>query len=58
MSKWSVKDSLELYDVPAWSAGFFGILPNGHLEVRGSGEDNGPSLDLYELTRDLQQRGV
>ncbi len=58
MSKWSVKDSLELYDVPAWSAGFFGIRPNGHLEVRGKGENDSPSLDLYELTRDLQRRGV
>ncbi len=53
-----MKDSLELYNVPAWSAGFFGIRANGHLEVRGDGQDDSPSLDLYELTRDLQRRGL
>jgi arginine decarboxylase len=58
LSQWSIKDSLELYDVPAWSAGFFGIRPNGHLEVRSGENEGGPSLDLYELTRDLQRRGL
>lgn len=58
MSNWTVKDSLELYDVQAWSAGFFGIRANGNLEVRGGGETGSPSLDLHELTRDLQQRGL
>jgi len=57
VGNWTIKDSLELYKVPAWSAGFFDIRENGHLEVRVHGPDT-PGVDLYALTRDLTQRGL
>jgi arginine decarboxylase len=48
MRKWTLKDSLELYQVPNWGAGFFWINESGHLEVRPGGK-GGPAVDLYEL---------
>jgi arginine decarboxylase len=57
MRGWTIKDSLELYSVPHWGQGFFGANAAGHLEVRPRGE-GGPQVDLLELVRDLERRGL
>ncbi len=57
MRGWTVRDSLELYGVKSWGAGFFGIDANGHVEVRPRGK-NGPRVDLFELVQDLERRGL
>jgi len=54
---WTVRDSLELYNVSNWGAGFFTINDRGHVEVRPRGED-GPRIDCLELVQDLHQRGL
>ncbi len=56
VTKWTSVDSTELYDVPAWGAGFFTIHENGHLEVQPGDDRSG--IDLFALTRDLQRRGL
>ena len=57
MRAWTTRDSLELYNVAAWGAGFFTVNAAGHVEVRPRGEQ-GPGIDLLDLFMDLQQRGV
>ena len=57
MRGWTVQDSLELYSVPAWGAGFFTINPAGHVAVRPRG-NGGHEIDLLELVKDLEQRGL
>jgi len=57
MRGWTVRDSLDLYNVAAWGAGFFTINDKGHVEVRPRGEQ-GASIDLLELVMDLYQRGL
>jgi len=57
MRAWTVRDSLELYNVPNWGRGFFGVNDKGHVEVRARGAD-GPAIDLLSLVQDLQGRGV
>jgi arginine decarboxylase len=57
MRAWTVRDSLELYNVAAWGAGFFTINDKGHIEVRSGGEQ-GPYVDLLDLVMDLRQRGL
>jgi arginine decarboxylase len=54
---WSIQDSLDLYKVRQWGAGFFGINQNGHVVVTPRGAD-GPSLDLKSLVDELSQRGI
>ena len=56
MRAWTVRDCLELYNVPSWGAGFFSINDRGHVEVQPR-PDNG-RIDLLELVQDLQQRGL
>jgi arginine decarboxylase len=57
MRAWTVRDSLELYNVPNWGRGFFGVNDKGHVEVRARGAD-GPAIDLLGLVQDLEGRGV
>jgi arginine decarboxylase len=47
---------MELYNVPAWGAGFFSVNAKGHVEVQP--HPQGPNVDLFDLVQDLQQRGV
>jgi arginine decarboxylase len=57
MRGWTVRDSMELYNVANWGAGFFTVNDRGHVEVRPRGE-HGPGIDLLDLTQDLHQRGL
>jgi arginine decarboxylase len=57
MRGWTIRDSLELYGVNQWGAGYFGINEAGHVEVCPR-TVSGPRLDLYDLIHDLQGRGL
>jgi arginine decarboxylase len=56
MDSWSVSDSLDLYNVPAWGSGFFTADKSGHVLVQPKRE-NGATIDLKELVDDLRRRG-
>jgi len=55
--RWTVTDSLELYNVRAWGAGYFTINDQGNLAVSPKGPD-GPDIDLRGLIDDLLKRGL
>ncbi len=57
MRAWTIRDSLELYNVPNWGRGFFSVNERGHLEVRPRGPES-PAIDLLSLVQDLKGRGV
>ncbi len=57
MRGWTIRDSAELYGIRHWGGGFFGINPEGHVEVRPRA-DASASVDLIELVRDLGRRGL
>ena len=54
---WTVKDSLELYNVNGWGRPFFGINEAGHVEVTPAGHGS-PRIDLRDLVEDLRSRGL
>ncbi len=57
MRGWTVRDSMELYNVANWGAGFFTVNDKGRVEVWPRGE-HGPGIDLLDLVQDLHQRGL
>lgn len=57
MRGWTIRDSLELYNVPAWGAGFFSVNEAGHVAVRPR-EGSSEEIDLLTLVRDLEGRGL
>lgn len=52
---WSVGESLDLYHLPAWGQGYFGINAAGHVVVRPE-QVAGREIDLYEVVQGLKQR--
>ena len=55
--RWTVGDSIDLYHIGAWGAGYFRVNAEGNVEVTPQGPD-GPSLDLYDLAGQLSGRGL
>jgi arginine decarboxylase len=56
MRGWTIRDSLDLYNVSNWGQGFFDINEQGRLRVQPRGP-SGPGIDLLELVQDLKRRG-
>jgi arginine decarboxylase len=54
---WTVKDSVDLYNVHGWGRDFFSINDAGHVEVTPAGPGS-PKIDLKELVDDLRSRGL
>ncbi|RPJ83579.1 MAG: biosynthetic arginine decarboxylase, partial [Acidobacteria bacterium] len=57
MRAWTVKDSLELYNVNGWGRDFFSINEAGNVTVTPSGPGT-LKIDLKELVDDLRSRGL
>ncbi|CAG0905691.1 unnamed protein product, partial [Cyprideis torosa] len=55
--KWSIKDAAELYGVKRWGAGYFSIDPSGDAVVTPFGSDHGPRISLYQVAREIEERG-
>ncbi len=56
MDSWNVERSRELYRVREWGSGYFDINADGNVVVRPG--RNGDEIDLFELTRSLEHRGI
>jgi arginine decarboxylase len=54
---WSIEDSLELYNVPAWGSGYFSINAAGHVVVRPD-TTAAHEIDLLEVVQGLQERDL
>lgn len=54
---WTIKDSLELYNVSGWGRDFFSINEAGNVTVTPAGPAS-TKIDLKELVDDLRSRGL
>lgn len=57
MSDWSPAQSADHYGINAWGNGYFRVNSAGNVTVTPQGA-NGPSVDLFDLTQDLLDRGI
>lgn len=57
MSQWSSEQSATLYGINNWGSGYFRVNSVGNVQVTPEGPQ-GRSVDLYELTQDLLDRGI
>lgn len=55
--KWTVKDALELYQIPQWGLGYYGINSRGHLTISPT-RTKTDALDLKEFIEELVLRGI
>ncbi len=56
-SRWTIEDSIELYDVARWGSDYFDVDHHGHLTVHPQ-RDPRASIDLKELVDRLRERGI
>jgi len=57
-ANWTPQDASELYNIPQWGEGYFGVGPDGHLRVRPYRERSPVEIDLYELAQRLPREGL
>ncbi|MFN7454459.1 MAG: biosynthetic arginine decarboxylase [Pseudobdellovibrionaceae bacterium] len=57
MASWTTEKSAEIYGINGWGNGYFRVNEKGNVSINPMGE-KGPSVDLYELTQDLLDRGI
>ena len=57
MSSWNISKSAEAYGINNWGNGYFRVNNQGNIQITPQGE-NGPGIDLYDLTQDLLDRGI
>jgi arginine decarboxylase len=57
VDRWSITDAAELYDVPRWGKGYFGVNSQGHLTVHPN-KDPAVGIDMKDLIDRLQLRGL
>ncbi len=55
---WSIETARALYNIEGWGAGYFDISERGHVIVRPDPDRPHLTLDLKELSRDLEEQGV
>ncbi|WP_136809182.1 biosynthetic arginine decarboxylase [Desulfosediminicola flagellatus] len=56
--KWNIKEATDYYGIDNWGAGYFSINDSGDVVVTPSGADNGPSLSLRKVAREIEARGL
>jgi arginine decarboxylase len=56
MTKWSIDEAREHYNINGWGAGFFDINSKGHIVVRPTRKSN-HNIDLKSLVDDIQSKG-
>ena len=54
---WTIRDSVELYQLAAWGGQSYAINDRGELVVQPMGA-NGPKFSMPELVEDLRSRGI
>ena len=57
MTNWSSKDSLKVYNVPYWGAGFFNINDAGHVTVAPDKSRPDAHIVISDAIEQLRQQG-
>src|SRR5690606_13040042 len=55
--KWTVEDSLDLYNIAQWGNRYFAANERGHLIVQPGGPGS-PAIDLKDLVDEVRRRGI
>ncbi len=55
---WTAEQASDLYNMPYWGEGYFGVSADGHLQVRPFRERDPSQIDLYALAQRLKTEGL
>lgn len=57
-TKWTIEDSLNMYQISRWGEGYFGINDQGSLCVYPSKDPSGPSINVQEVVEEAKREGL
>lgn len=55
---WRAGDARALYNIAQWGEGYFDVNDTGHVTVRPSSGADGPGVDLFSITRALDEQAL
>jgi arginine decarboxylase len=55
---WTIDSAKALYNVEGWGAGFFDVNEKGHVVVIPDRERPEHTIDLFDITNDLEEQGI
>lgn len=58
LDKWTVENSVELYGIRNWGAGYFSISENGEVVITPMGSNKGTVISIPEIITGLKARGM
>jgi len=58
MSNWTIKDAEELYSIPYWGDGYFGVGEDGKLQVLPDVGKREFPIALQDVVEELQERNI
>jgi arginine decarboxylase len=56
--KWSVDDAAELYGIPHWGLGYFGVNDRGEVTVQPGTGTTSHAISLLDVVKGLEERGL
>ena len=57
-TSWTIDDATELYGVERWGEGYFGISPNGHVEINAQFDGQIATVSLMDIIAGMSERGL
>lgn len=58
LERWSVRDSVDLYGINDWGAGYFTINQDGEVAVTPFREPGSPAVSLMDIVKGVKERGM
>ncbi|MDB4609661.1 biosynthetic arginine decarboxylase [Verrucomicrobia bacterium] len=55
---WTPDDATSYYGIDRWGAGYFSVGENGDVIVTPDGADQGPSVSLFDVAKEIEARGL
>ncbi len=57
LTRWTVENSVDLYGIRNWGAGYFDVNERGEIVVRPSRQSDKPAVSLLDIVSGLKDRG-
>lgn len=56
--KWTTEESINLYGIDRWGAGYFSVDEHGDIVISPNGTEEGPRVSLPEVVKGMLDRGM
>ena len=58
LDRWTIENSLDLYNIQNWGAGYFNISPQGHVVITLTNSKKTAAISLMDIISGVKERGM